>query len=254
MEIVADDAANAFVMVANELIRDPKMYCLSLQFLATEKETARDRAVASAFDHAFGDKSKQKGNEILPWRQWLINSGFPQRIYLEHDRDLMATIEDPRISEQNFQAKVSNHNFFGRMCRPLPQHGVKTYMHYLLERWRNKQQRSQPNFYFDIEPMEWVWDELIKHPKQIKTGRSGATCATNMSFRWDTVNDRPIITWILKHCYFSHLYQDIYSPQLIIRAICKELGIECNALISVFFISIFMDERKIANKLLDNLE
>jgi hypothetical protein len=255
MEITANNAYSAFVTTTKALLAEEKIYCLHLQFPATQKDTSDDRLLGAAFDAAFTGKDKQKGGAILPWRKWLINSGFPDILYKEHGNSLMETILDPRISEQNFQSKSSHHNFFGRLCRPLIQHHGKTYMHYLLERWkRGSGYRSQPNFYFDIERPEWIWEELIKNGEQIKTGRSGATCATNMFFRWDTSNNRPIVGWILKHCHYSHFYQDVYSPQLIARAICKEVGIECNAVISVFFVSIFMDAKKNAKQLLLNLE
>jgi hypothetical protein len=251
MEIAANNACQAFIKTVEELVLSKKIYCLQLQFPVTEKDTSDDRALAEIFDVAFEGKSKRKGGVLLPWRQWLINSGFPNRIYLEHDKDLMKTVEDPRIIDTDFSREsTTNHNFFGRLCRPLSEHPDKTYMHYLIERWRNTKHRSFPHYYFDIEPAEWIWKELIQNPKQIKTGRSGAICATNMWFRWDVVRKRPIVGWILKHCQFTHFYQDVYAPQIIARALCKELDIAYNAVINVNFNSIFMDKVKIAKLIL----
>lgn len=249
MEIVAKNACEAFLKTTEELLSRKKIYAFNLLY-DVEPKSAQDELLERIYDEVFVGKTAWKGGKELGWREWLLNSGFPIMLYEENGKDLGKTIRDERISQRNFRARDSYHNFFGRMCRPLD--SDSTYMNYMLDRWGSGA-KSHPNFFFDIEPMEWVWEEMLRNKKQVKTGRAAATCATNMFFRWDTEEDRPIIGWVLKHSCWLHFYQDVFSPVLITEAINKELGKDWRWKANIFCVSLFLNEKPRALALLGKM-
>ena len=253
MEVVCCDPKDAFVELTKHLVESDFETCVHVKY-SFDKNTHENSELQRAFDAVFKDRFKWKLSRNLPWRLWLLESGFPHILYKENDGDLNRMMADNRLITYNFSSCDTAHSFFGHICRPLSTCGGKSYVEYLLERWAEPVKRVQPFFYFDLEPMEWIWNELITNVNAIKTYRSGGICCTNMFFRWDRRRNIPIHGWILKHCQWSHMYQDIYSPLYILRAVLKELGMDCTGEISVFFVSISLDERRKAKELLNIME
>lgn len=242
------EASKEFLRLTEKLLESDKLFsvCSNFDF----NDHFFDERLDAAFDGVFLGKTSWKGGEQLPWRSWLLASGFPYSLYDKHDRNLLELIDDHTVYGNDFRSKKTLHSFFGRVCRPLEKFCGKSYMHYLLERWSQPNLRSFPNFYFDVEPIEWLWEELHKNKRQFKTGRASVTCCTNMYFRFNAITKKPIVGWILKHCEWSHLYQDIFSPCNIGAVICKQLDWEIKGHVSVYFVSLFLDDKKRAKELL----
>lgn len=198
------------------------------------------------FDNIFEGVTGWKRGQQVPYREWLTESGFPLSLYKENGCDLSKLIQDKRVWDVKYQGKNQDHNFFGRMCKPIDLGGgkKKSYMEYLLERLKRKDQRSQPHFYFDIAPMSWVWEELMRNKNQIRTSRAAVICCTNFWVRWDKRYDKPRFGWIFKFAKWTHLYEDIFCLALIGSAIAKEIGIDGRFGANVFFVSFALDDRK----------
>ena len=236
-------SCDAFIELTKKLMDDPFLHSESATFPAI---TQASPELNLAFDCSFSDKTAWKRGKELAWREWLSESGFPLSLYEKSGRDLMKMASNSEIWERNKPGKNSNHSFFGRICRPT---GCgKSYLQYLIERLKHPSFRSYPNFYFDIEPCEWLWEELMLHPSQPKSSRGAYACCANMWFRM--VRDKLVVGWVMKHAIWSHLYQDIFPPVAIAWAIGKEVGIT-NLGVSIYFCSLKMDEKRRARKFLE---
>ena len=242
-----DSASHAFAELTSKLLNEKFVYSESVNFRVCKEE----KTVDECLDRVFAGRTAWKYGTQLPWRIWLLELGFPSKIYDEHECSLESMIQDERVWQQNYRSRNSTHSFFGRLCRP--QLSGQSYMAYFLERFKDENLRSYPNFYFDVEPMAWIWEELMRNKTQPKSGRGAATCCSNIWFRWNPKKQSLAVGWIMKHAMWSHLYQDIFSPIDIAMAICEELNLR-NAEVSVFFCSLKLDEPKTAKKFMEYYE
>jgi hypothetical protein len=252
MEINAINKVKAFKEVTNKTLKAYKgiIYNLSVNFNFDKFE--QNITFDNNFDKAFEGITGWKRGKKVPFREWLIESGFPFNLYMENNCNLSKLIQDKRTWDVKYQGRNQNHNFFGRMCKPikLKNGKEKSYMEYLLERLKRKDLRSQPHFYFDIAPMSWVWEELMRNENQIRTSKAAVICCTNFWVRWDKKYDKPRFGWIFKFAKWTHLYEDIFCLALIGSAIAKELNISGPFKANVFFVNFTMDDKERAKQLL----
>lgn len=245
MDIEANNPEFAFLILTQKMLSERKAYGVSIRF----NMGLEDFALAQAFDQTFEGKTEIHHGGPIPWRDYLTSAIFPWHYYNEHKQDLKSMLKDERIwGKPGYRGKDVTHNFFGRMCRPRA--GLnENFMDYTLRRFKDKNHRTMPHFYFDVNEPEWVWHDLVNNPKLIKSWRTACTCVMNIVFRWDSIQARPIITIIVKHCNWSHSYGDVFGANMLAQAFCKELGFK-DAEIIVYCISLTMDESAKAKKLL----
>jgi hypothetical protein len=206
------------------------------------------------FDKAFAGKTGAHfGMKDMPWREWLVWTVFPEQYWLENGRSLLRLLDDPRIyDDPHFGGKDAYNSFFGRMARRregLPE----SFMSYTLKRFANKTDRALPHFYFDTESPEWVWNDLVKNPRLLKSWRTSVSCVMNINFRWDALKGYPIVTLVMKHCNWSHAYGDVFGGNALLKAFCHELELPPVGEVHIFMCSCSMDEPKIAREYLANI-
>jgi len=247
-------ASESFLSITSRLLKS-RVYGESVNYnvdcVPTESalwNDDQDRKLIQAFDKVWYDRTAFKYGVEVPWSDWLLESGFPVSLYSDLGEDLWALVDKLGRSKYHMgkYGKDSDHSFFSSLCRPLA--SGKSFMQYFLDRFCNRRFRSHPNFYFDLVPAEWIWEELIRNPKQIKTARAAKFCCTNIFFRWIPEEERLLVGWIMKHVMWSHFLQDVYSPRNMAFAIAKDLGIDRIA-VSVYVVSAAMDSAKRAKEI-----
>lgn len=210
------------------------------------------------YNEVFCDKTLPKYGHYLSFGTWLIESVFPRVLYKQNDSNLMMMLHDDRFFDPpgTFHNKQTYHNFLGRMARPRDVACSKYigFLDYLLDRWERDNHKSMPHFYFPIEDPIWVFEELMRNPNQIKSGRTAVSCVMNICFRWDPVAKQPVISIILKHTQWHHTIGDFCGGALIIMAIAKELGLDpTNCVVNIFLPSASLDYPKEAKTALATL-
>ena len=253
MEILAKSPVDAFISFTRHLltIGNGREYGVLIKFPfepswgVSEEEKDFD----AIFDEAFSGVKAWRDNEHLDWRHWLARTGFPLEWYFEYGEDFEKFLKDERLVSRQYSGKGKHTTDMGNIARVLK--NGRSYMQYVLERWKDPNHRSQPTYYFDTVPgCEWYWEELMRNPKQVKTGRSSAACCSNIYFRWMTEQRQPIVGWIMKHCNWTHLYEDLFPPKWMGVALCKHFGFHRGE-VNVFFVSITLDDKKKAREIVE---
>ena len=249
MEISEQSADLAFVSVTEALLDHDMIYGLIVKYPG-QVGGVLEPVIGTCYDEVQADIVMWKGGNKVTQREWLILSGFPQDVYLEHGEDLLATARDERVTDTRLSGKSTRHNFFGRLCRK--QASGISYIEYMLDRFSRGNHKSFPHFHFDVEPKSWLFENLMKNPNQIRCVRVAATCCVEMFFRYIPKNNTLIVGWIMRHAMWTHLYEDIYCPWYIAQAVCKHIGIT-DFQVQVFFVSLKADTKTKIRSFLDKL-
>jgi len=243
----------AFTEATERLISKDRLFALTAPFYCGIDHSLRHRL---AFEKAWAHKGGYKGGKWFPWGRWLTECIFPEQLYEDNGYSLSRLVADDRFWYKPVFSKIdSYHSHIGRMARPRRSGGqYYGFLDYTIDRWKRANHRSMPHFYFDVESPEWIWEELMANPNQIKTGRSATTCTANFCFRWDTINKRLVFYQILKHSQYSHIYGDFCGSAAFVRAFCDEVGLNKDeAVVVLFAITVSMDGKKQAKQYLEGL-
>ena len=253
--------ADAFRYITEYLVKAKKEYNLVAEIEAQEDPYPERHS--RCLDAAFGDKTAGHCGQTLRWADWLVEGVFPTHLYEEAGRSLRALIRDERFYDDpplSFQSKESYHNFIGRMSRPRPVFVGSPYtgfLDYTLERFAdescNRVKRSMPHFYFSVEDPAWIFEPLVRNPALPRTNRTSVSCVCNVSFRYSPERKTTIITLILKHCQWSHLWGDIWGGTLFANAFHRELGLENTPVVVIDAMAITLDKPKQAKDYLRRL-
>ncbi len=202
-------------------------------------------------DEIFSGKDWWRHGAAVTYTEWMIGGIFPQILYRQNNSDLRKLMADERFyAEPTYHSRNNNTNFFGRMARPRAGQS-KTFLEYLLERWEvSKSNLSYRHFYFDVESPEWVFAELIKNPKQPKTGRTATACVMNWSFH--VSGGKLIMCLLMRSMQWSHIYGDFYGSTYAMQALLKEMKLK-EGTIYIFTPSIKMDTLRLARTFVDGL-
>lgn len=221
---------HAFYAITEELLLKKKIFNFVYRASVGKSHSV---VVESILAKAFKYKKAWKQGKEVYWPEYLTYSTFPQMLYEDHGYSLDSMLDDERFyCPPTFSKKESTHSFAGRMSRPRDVEGSKYlgFLDYTLERWskggaRNDySRRSMPHFFFEIESPEWIYAELMKNPTMPRSGRTATTCVANIAFRWNTIEKKAILTIVLKHAQWSHLYGDFCGGANFLRAFERELG------------------------------
>jgi len=260
--MIALTAANpsaAFALVTDRMLREKKVTNLIVSYIGAQFADLEQmtRAVSAAFP---GVRKGHAGAE-LPWGEWLIEGVFPRRLYVEHGEKLRPMVDDPRFGQApilSFKTLDNWHSFFGRAFRRREELDGESFLLYLLDRWsdpvRSYSKRSMPHFYFDVERPEWMFAELVHNLAQPRSSRTSHACVSNIGVRWDTRRQRIVLTLVLRHNQWTHLWGDIAGAAWMAEALRRELPYnsgfpEC----VVDLMSGTMDNPKVARQLLKEL-
>jgi hypothetical protein len=258
----AHNPGTLFIHFTKLLLKQKKVYNVNL----SATENIRAKAVVGIFDYAFKDKKENKFGIRMKWSRWLVNGVFPVMLYKKNNSSLNELLNDKRLyDEPSYNKMDSTHSFFGRLARPrdkISEYGnFKGYVDYMLYRLENVQLRSQPHFYFDIENPEWVYRDFAKNPNQLKTIRTSMSCVSNISFRWNSSMMIPVLTLIIRHNQWSHLYGDIFGASRMLLAIRREMYLRTKLKewknkgnINIYLISSTMDDSKRAKQIINKWE
>lgn len=233
-----------FTEMTRRLLKERRVTGFHMQFPATVAKLDEWMAMKFAFDH----KTARKGDhQEMEWADWLVDSLFPRRLYIENGETLKALLRDKRIYDiAGFSGNWNNS--FGRMARPRPE-VPEGFVNFMLERWRGKY-RGMPQYFFDVESPEWVCAPLSGRPDIPKTGRTAVSCVMLYGFHW--LDNQAHISIILRHLNWSHGWGDIFGAEAALRAVCKELRLPEEAIgnVTIFANSASMDEDVIAKRYL----
>jgi len=234
-----------FISATDFILRERRLHGLALTFPADTKEP-----FSKKLDQCFAGKTEAKcGDRRMPWRRWLIEGVFPLTLYRANKSDLRRMLRDERLYEEpRYAAKDAWNSFFGRMARPRLPDFPEGFIPYLLERWGGNY-RTMPQYYFSVEPSEWVYAPLVNRPDIPKTWRTSVSCVMNIAFH--SHDDKADVHIILKHLQWSHMYGDILGGAWMLEAICKALNRSIQPhRVFLYAVSCTMDEPKIAKAIL----
>lgn len=253
-----DSPEKGFYAITEELLLKKKIFNFVYRASVGKSHSV---VVESVLVKAFKYKTAWKQGTEVYWPEYLTYSTFPQMLYEDNGESLSALLKDERFFHPPvFSKKESTHSFAGRMSRPRDVVGSKYvgFLDYTIDRWSkggsgdNYSRRSMPHFFFEIESPEWIYAELMKNPTMPRSGRTATTCVANIAFRWNTIEKKAILTIILKHAQWSHLYGDFCGGADFLRAFEKELGgFDNPPELVVMGVSASMDDTKIARDFLD---
>ena len=88
-----DSASHAFAELTSKLLNEKFVYSESVNFRVCKEE----KTVSECLDRVFAGRTAWKYGTQLPWRIWLLESGFPSKIYDEHECSLESMIQDERV-------------------------------------------------------------------------------------------------------------------------------------------------------------
>jgi hypothetical protein len=248
MEISADSPASAFIEFTQHMVKAKREYALQVKYPMGDESPALDLA----FDHIYPNKSGRHAGQEKTWRVWLVDTIFPSDLYCDAGGSLTKMLEDERMSPRpGMHSYASYVSVLGRVARK--REGLKEgFLAYTLRRWRDKNHRSMPHYYFDTESPEWVWHDLIENPTLLRSWRGNVSCTMNVSFRWNAITEEAMFFLIMKHCNWSHAYGDVFGANRIIKAFCKELGLEKGSVV-INMVSCTMDVSKQAKDFLEEV-
>jgi len=211
------------------------------------------------YNDILSHKNYYKGGKKVKFGTWLIDSMFPRPIYEDNDRSVIKMLLDERFFHppSSLSKKGNFHNFFGRMSRPRKIKGSKYigFLDYMMDRWSRGHHKSMPHFYFSIEDPEWVYEELMRNPEQIKSGRTSVSCMMNMCFRWNPKEESAVMSAVMKHIMWNHSFEDFCGCTLVLVAIAEELGLEADkGVVNLFIPSATMDYPKEAEYIANRME
>lgn len=252
MNFTPGNLPDLFLAETEELLSRKFRDCHNFNYWTTPEEPL-EQPLQPILDEMFDAPNKWwRYGKHIGYCNWMIGGTFPQPIYEEHGCDLRKLMADERFyAEPTYAAKENYTSFFGRMARPRPNQRL-TFLEYLLERWESERANlSHRHFYFDVESPEWVFAELIRNPRQVKTGRTSTACIMNWSFH---VSEGMLIMCILmRSMQWSHMYGELYGGTLALQALLREMRLPTGRL-SVFTPRITMDKPKEARELFRRLE
>jgi len=160
--------ADIFIEMTKELLFQKRIYSKTVEFdINLRRNLIIDDQLSRIFDDVFSDRTAFFGGKELAWKDWLMNSNIPIDIYKQNDRDLYKFMDDKRIHQ--ILGKNTQRSYLSMLCRELT---YGNHLKYLLDRWSVGNNKSYPFYYFDTESIEWIWEELRKNQKQIKTIRA----------------------------------------------------------------------------------
>lgn len=247
----------SYYLFTKELLHSKRTYGSLHSFVADDCERVVSK-LEHRYNSVFSWKKLPKFNTVLPFGTWLIDSVFPRPLYEENNCKLSSMLQDERFftPPSSFHTKGTYHNFLGRMSRPRNLDGSKYigFLDYMLDRWKRGNHRSMPHYFFPVESPEWVFEELMRNPNQIKSGRTALACVMNLSFRWDKKNERLVLSVILKHTQWHHTMGDFCGGALIANAVTKELRIVSPPAVNIFLTSASLDYQKEARQIVEDME
>lgn len=252
MNFVPGNLSDLFQQQTQLLLEQKFLDCHTIQYWTTPEEQV-DHAFKPFLDELFSAQNKWwRYGMHIGYCNWMVGGTFPQYLYEQNNCDLRALMQDDRFyAEPTYAAKENYTSFFGRMARPREGQRL-TFLEYMLERWESDRANlSHRHFYFDVESPEWVFAELIRNPRQVKTGRTSTACIMNWSFH---VSEGQLMMCILmRSMQWSHMYGELYGGTYALQALLKEMKLPTGCL-TVFTPRITMDKAKEARQLLHFVE
>jgi len=247
------NSASAFVGVTSYFLnkKGKKMEtCFSVEFNITDN--IRKKNIDEAFDFVYKDIIKWSGSKKVSVRKWLVDSGFPQEIY-DTEPNFVEAAKKSHALNDGLYGRKSSHNFFGHLGAP--QENGMSYAEYITERWKNKTNRTFSQYFFNIFESKWVWVDLMKNINQLKSIRQSVACVMDIAFKWDNVEQEPVICWVMKGVTWEHFYEDVFTGEMMLVALCRHMGYPVKGRVHIFCINMSMlrpdRARKFYNKLIE---